>query len=198
MINKTFLLFLLLFVSLGCGVLSQPVPMETVISPSETAAPIPSPNSRSGAEALPLSVLQNIVYRSKDWGEYQLQDGVYYRTPTDRQAQSEAFTTRLMDPVLYGDLDQDGVEDAVVFLNTQNGGTGHFVEMAAVHDQNGTPVNVSTVYLGDRVIIESGAIKEGIVTLNMVIAGPDDPLCCPATRVIWEFKLEAGQWVPLQ
>lgn len=68
-------------------------------------------------------------------------NGIYYRTPPTSQESPETYTTRLLDTVLYGDINMDGVEDAVVFLYTQNGGTGHFVEMAAVVNLDGGPVD---------------------------------------------------------
>lgn len=53
-------------------------------------------------------------------------------------------------------------------------GRGHFVELAAVLNQAGTPYNISTVYLGDRVIVESVQITNGIIILAMRVQGPND------------------------
>jgi hypothetical protein len=143
--------------------------------------------------SLPLSLdsLRYATYRSPDWGEFQLSDGTYYRTPSTSQESPETYTTRLLDTVLYGDINLDGVEDAVVFLGTQNGGTGHFVEMAAVLNLNGIPVNVSTQYLGDRVIVESGTIQGGLITLTLRVQGPNDPLCCPSQIIEKKFYIDA-------
>lgn len=65
-------------------------------------------------------------------------------------------------------------------LNTQNGGTGHFIEMAVFLNLNDSPVNVNTEYLGDRVIVESGTVEGGLITLNLRTQGPNDPACCPS------------------
>ena len=108
------------------------------------------------------------------------------------QESPETYTTRLLDTVLYGDINQDGLEDAIVFLITQNGGTGHFVEMAVVLNLNGNPVNISTKYLGDRVIVESGTIQGGSITLNLLIQGPNDPACCPSTIDVRSFFIDAN------
>ena len=158
--------------------------------PTETLPAAPAP-------ALPLELLQNGTYTSPDWGTFQLTGGIYYRPTPTGQESPEAYTTRLLDTVLYGDLDQDGVEDAVVFLATQSGGTGHFVELAAVLNSNGSPVNVSTLSLGDRVIVEGGSVAGGLVTLQMRVQGPTDPMCCPSQAVTWTFRLDAGQLVKL-
>ena len=139
------------------------------------------------------SVLQNGIYRSPDWGEFQLADGIYYRTLPSSQESSESYTTRFQGPVFYGDVNADGIEDAMVILSTQNGGSGHFVELAAVLNQKGSPYNVATIYLGDRVVVESGKVENGAIVLNMRVQGPNDGLCCPSQAVVWNFVLDGDQ-----
>jgi hypothetical protein len=148
-----------------------------------------------GNLTLSLDILRNATYHSPDWGEFQLSNGVYYRTPPTSQESPETYTTHLLDTILYGDINLDGFQDAVVFLSTQNGGTGHLIEMAAVLNLNGSLSNISTLYLGDRVVIESGAIQNGLITLNLRVQGPNDGLCCPSQLVTWNFHLDNGQVV---
>lgn len=141
---------------------------------------------------LSLDILRNATYRSPDWGEFQLSDGIYYRTPPTSQESPEAYTTRLLDTVLYGDINQDGLGDAIVFLATQSGGTGTFIEMAVVLNLDGSPVNISTRYLGDRVIVESGTVEGGSITLTLRVQGPNDPLCCPSQIEVRNFFIDAN------
>jgi hypothetical protein len=82
-------------------------------------------------------------------------------------------------------------------LNTQNGGSGHFIELAAVLNQNGSAYNVSTIYLGDRVVVESGKVENGTIKLSMRVQGPNDGLCCPSQPAEWEFVLSENQLVTL-
>ena len=166
-------------------------------APQATDTPQPVLPTATQAPALSLDLLRNGNYKSPDWGEFQLTDGIYYRTPPTSQESSEAYTTRMLDTVLYGDLNSDSVPDALVFLATQSGGTGHFVEMAAVLNQDGSPSNVLTLYLGDRVVVESGTIQDGLITLQMRVQGPNDGMCCPSQSVTWTFRLEDGQLVKL-
>ncbi len=165
--------------------------------PPVTPPPTLVPTSASGNEELSEAVLRNGVYRSPDWGEFQLMDGVYYRTPTAPQESPEIYTTRIQDPIFYGDINADGLEDALVILNTQNGGTGHFIELAAVLNQNGSADNISTIYLGDRVGIESGTVENGIIILNMRVHGPNDGMCCASQFVTWNFVLSGNQLIKL-
>jgi hypothetical protein len=150
-----------------------------------------------GDSTLSLDILRNSTYHSPDWGEFQLSDGIYYRTPPTSQESPENYTTRLQEPVIYGDLNADGLEDALVLLSTQNGGTGHFTEMAAMLNLDGSALNVSTVYLGDRIGINSITITDGLITLNLVVQGPNDPLSGASELVTWNFHLDNGQLVQI-
>lgn len=166
-------------------------------APQSTDTPLPVLPTATQVPALSLDLLRNGSYTSPDWGEFQLTDGIYYRTTPTSQESPEAYTTIMLDTVLYGDLNSDGVEDALVFLATQSGGTGHFVEMAAVLNLDGSPSNISTLYLGDRVVVESGTIQDGLITLHMRVQGPNDGMCCPSQSVTWTFRLEDGLLVKI-
>ena len=181
----------------------QPIIPATVVAQTQPVIVQVQPTAIQQVEpqvsnlTLPLDILRNATYHSPDWGEFQLSNGIYYRTPPTAQESPEIYTTHLLDTVLYGDINLDGFQDAVVFLSTQNGGTGHFVEMAAVLNLNGNPSNISTLSMGDRVVIESGAVQNGVITLNLRVQGPNDGLCCPSQFVTWNFHLDSGQLVKI-
>jgi putative hemolysin len=147
---------------------------------------------------LTLASLQNARFHSPDWGDFQLVDGVYHRPPSAPGESPDTNLTQMLEIVAYGDLNADGVRDAVVFLSTQTGGTGHFREMAAMLNRGGQPYNVSTVSLGDRVVIESAQVSSGLITLDMRVHGPNDGLCCPSQLETWRFQFQADQLVRLQ
>jgi hypothetical protein len=167
----------------------------TSVPSSDLSTSVPA--SESDSATLSQAILLNSTYRSPDWGEFQLTDGIYYRTPPTSQESPDSYTTRIQDPVFYGDINLDGLEDALVILSTQNGGSGHFIELAAVLNQNGIAYNVSTIYLGDRVVVESGKVESGTIVLNMRVQGPNDGLCCPSQPVTWSFVLTGNQLIKL-
>ena len=179
---------------------SQVVASQTTFTPTSVQT-LPTSTQQVASEegnlTLSLDILRYGMYHSPDWGEFQLSDGIYYRPPPTSQESPETYTTRLLDTIFYGDINLDGIKDAVVFLSTQNGGTGHFIEMAAVLNLNGSAHNISTLYLGDRVIIESGVIRDGLITLNLRVQGPNDGLCCPSQIVVWNFHLDSSQLVKI-
>lgn len=187
--KKTLPLFLLIIVFTinACAPLAAATPV--VVDPSQ------NPTVDEKIPTLSLEILRSGMYRSPNWGEFQLSNGVYYRTPPTSQESSEAYTTRLLDTVIYGDINLDGSEDALVFLNTQNGGTGHFIELAAVLNLSGSAFNISTLDLGDRVVVESGTIQDGAVTLDLRVHGPNDPACCPSQLATWNYHFDGTQLV---
>jgi heat shock protein HslJ len=97
-----------------------------------------------------------------------------------------------IEPYAFGDLNGDGLEDAVVLLVESSGGSGSFVYMAALLNQSGNAFNIATQFLSDRARVEALAIAEGVITLEMVAHGPEDPMCCPSQQVIETWELQGG------
>lgn len=91
-------------------------------------------------------------------------------------------------------LNGDNVDDAVVALDFHAPGTtGHFRILAIVVNQDGEPYNLASVAMGDRTVIESISTQSGEVTVNAIVHGPDDALCCPSMQVTWKFKLAGDE-----
>lgn len=154
--------------------------------------------SKAATAAITLEALRNAQYRSPDWGEFQLTDGIYHRPPLAPGESADIYVTQLRDPLAYGDLDGDAVEDAAVILTTQNGGTGHFMELAVMLNKNGAAENIATVSLGDRVGVEAMRIEAGVIVLDMRVHGPNDPMCCASQFETWRFRLEGGALVRVE
>ena len=144
---------------------------------------------------LTFEMLQNASYHSDDWGDFTLTDGVYFRTPSAPGESPEIYSTRLMSDLFYGDMNFDGLIDVGAILSTQNGGTGHFFELALVLNQNGSPYNIATVSLGDRVVVQTGEVQDGVLTVTMLVQGPNDPLCCPSQYETRRFRLDGTRLV---
>lgn len=89
-----------------------------------------------------------------------------------------------------GDLDGDGREDLVVLLVTSSGGTGVFRDLYVLRRNAAGQLSVSPpAFLGDRVDVNALRIERGQVVVDLVVQGPDDPLCCPTQAVTYRFRL---------
>jgi heat shock protein HslJ len=63
--------------------------------------------------------------------------------------------------------------------------------------RDGQPVSVASTMLGDRVQINAIAVENNQIVVDMVQAGPDDPMCCPTQQVIKTFELQGDQLVEI-
>jgi heat shock protein HslJ len=90
---------------------------------------------------------------------------------------------------LTGDLDGDGLDEAVTLLWESSGGSGNRLHLAAVAGKDDLITNLGTDLIGDRVQIRSGAIEDGLITLDIVRAGPGDAACCPTQKALVTWAL---------
>src|SRR5438045_9245293 len=63
------------------------------------------------------------------------------------------ITVRLADIAAFGDLDGNLAPDAAVVLVSSGGGSGTFVEIAPVRNEHAMAHPVTTVLLGDRILV---------------------------------------------
>ena len=154
-----------------------------------------SPNKQPSVGGLTLEKLRNAEYRSNSYGDgpVSLNNG-RHETKIYPDSDMKAYI-KLTDKIAFGDLNGDGVQDAAVILLSSGGGSGGFFELAAMINQNGTPVQASLQSLGDRVDIKSIAIRSGTIIVDMLTHGPDDAQCCPSVRETQRYQLEGRRLV---
>ena len=157
--------------------------------------PVASVLYTAPAQGLSLQALGSATYQGVYEEPVQLTEGTYTGEPFVEAGASRPTVMFVDQFVAYGDLNGDGVGDAAVILAENSGGSGVFVYLVAVINQDGTPVNVATQLLGDRVDLKSVIIKDGEIVVNMITQGPDDPFCCPTMEVTQSYRLEGDQLI---
>lgn len=75
-----------------------------------------------------------------------------------------------------GDLDGDGVADAVALLAANSGGSGVFEYAVAMLSRSGQPVQVGYEFLGDRVKVNRVTIANRQIIVDMITHGANEPL----------------------
>ena len=95
----------------------------------------------------------------------------------------------MLDTVAFGDLNGDGIGDAAIILVENGGGSGEFESVVAVLDPGGVPTQAGQAQLGDRVRINSMAINSGMIELDTLVQGPNDPMCCPSLPETQSFRM---------
>ncbi len=144
---------------------------------------------------LTLEALQNAVYQGIYDEPVQLTDGKYEGEPFVPGGASRPTVVLHPEVYAFGDLNDDGVDDAAVILIESSGGSGNFRYLAAVINEDGVPVNIATQFIGDRERIQAVSIEDGEIAVEMLAHGPGDPMCCPTQEVTKRFRLEGGQLV---
>jgi heat shock protein HslJ len=160
-------------------------------APANVSAPASAPAAASGIDTAPsLDALKNMRYGGLSGlpGAVTLIDGRWPAPTTPAGAASRAAVTLDPDFRLTGDLDGDGLDDAVILLSHSPGGSATWSYLAVVTRSTGGVRNVATVALGDRVQIRSARIADGMLSASTVRAGPNDAACCPG-------ELGEQQWV---
>ena len=151
----------------------------------QTPTPQTSTIAVSQVPALTLEQLQNCSYLAPQYNHVtQLKDGKY-----ETSSGVGIFSAFLQPEVAFGDLNGDGMEDAAVLLAENGGGTGVFVSLIAVLNENGSPMQTATVFIEDRPIINSLAISAGKILLDATLHGPNDPMSNPTEKVSETYQL---------
>ena len=183
----------------ACGALppaAQPTATAVVLSTDvPTAAPTQTP-SPTPLPALTEDELKNATYLVQDFASLNdgsekmtLVNGEFSKTLPAGTAGVQVLNVTYIQSAV-GDLNGDGAPDAAVILAVSTGGSGTFVYLAAVTNQGGKAVAVEALSLGDRTVIQAMTIQAGGISLQMMIQGPQDPLCCPSLKVSETYTLE--------
>lgn len=177
------LIFTLLLLTSGCLPLSAGTVPPTLLptqtlSPTEIPAPtatVPEPPPVPVIPRLTEDTLKNATYTLPVYEQtVTLQDGTYHTGEGPSQ-----LSVRLLDPVVFGDLDGDNQDDAVLLLAENGGGSGVFVSLLVILNQNGQPLQSGVTLIDDRPQIQNLHLENGLITLEAVIHGTNDPGCCP-------------------
>ena len=162
--------------------------VEATTTPLAEVAPVE-------AGAIPVEALRNATYSGIYDEPITLTEGVYEGEPAGEGDLSRPMVQYVDDAELTGDLDGDGVADAVVFLIERGGGSGAFTYVAAQLNRDGQPADAGAVRIGDRIQVKSTAIEAGQVALDIITQGPGDPACCATHQARTTYALQEGKLV---
>lgn len=165
------------------------------IQPTQTAQP-------PQATQVPPSILKdlpNIEYLIElaSTGKAQLRDGDFEEPAAPDSATKTKI--QLSKEQAVGDVNGDGLEDALVLLVADPGGSGTFTYLALVINDNGKPKPIASVLLGDRIIVKSLAIQDGQVVVKLLTRKPGEPMAAkPTIEVNRIFTLEGDRLVEVK
>jgi hypothetical protein len=153
------------------------------------------PISPVTAADLTVNQLNNRKYLIPSWeqpnqGEWvQLKNGEFTR----RNPDNPLFVNIVK--IALGSLSKNQTKDAAVIYGYNTGGSGFFVVLCAVINDQGQLKNTALIDLEDRVKINSLSIKSGKIIIDMVTHGPNDPACCPTVKKIATYALVGNKLI---
>ncbi len=177
---------------LACGLLTGAA--LATASTSTAASPV-ADRKQPPRKTLSTSALANLAYSglSGSAERMRLVNGKWSGSPPDAESSLSPTLKLVREFVARGDLDGDGREEAVVVLHHWTGGSGVFVHLAVVTQRNGKAMNVATALLGDRIRVSSLRIDQQSIVADLVVAGPNDPSCCPSLQQRRSWKLKGDK-----
>jgi hypothetical protein len=186
----------LLAVTLILGILAcSGIPGFPVLTPTP-AAPVepivPSPAVAPLTVDQVLNAEYTIIAFDGAAHSYRFSNGAYNQGTDPAAADFVSIHIVAVQPeqqVVFGDLNQDGAEDAALLIAENYGGTGVFVSVAAVLNDNGQPRHAASYTIDDRPAINSLEIRNGEIFLDAVVHDPNDAGCCPELPVTRTFRL---------
>lgn len=121
---------------------------------------------------------------------FTLVEGAYQTGP--EIASADYYSAYLFDILAFGDLTGDGQEEAAVLVGVNFGGTGTFISLVLVGMQNGQPVQLAQVFIGEQGI-DAISIAGNEIRLSGLTYGPNDPHCCPSVPYTQNYLFYEGQ-----
>ena len=122
------------------------------------------------------------------------------------QAEAEAapgsatkIKTSVFGQPVFGDLNEDGNEDAALLLVHQPGGSGTFYYVVAALNVNGGFRGTNAVLLGDRIAPQTIEILDGVVIANYADRRPQESMAVPPSVGMSKYLVvKAGKLVTIQ
>lgn len=158
-------------------------------------AALPRTNTTpSQPKALPWLALRNATYpTSVDPRGVTLRDGIFDQPAAPGSA--SRVIVRLADLAAFGKLDADDQIDAAVILVSSAGGTGTFIDLAAVRNEAGTARPIASALLGDRVLVREVRVEDGQILVRLRVRGATDPFTLRTSEITRHYGLDAGRLV---
>jgi heat shock protein HslJ len=167
------------------SIVSSPTPEDVIEKTPESESETP--------RQLSLEDLQNAAYPLEyaSSGTAQLVNGVFREQAAPGSATE--IIVQLSDFVIFEEMQSPPAAAAILISDT--GGSGTFYNLALVETQDGKPIVLGTVFLGDRIVVKSLQLADGQIVVEMTTQGSDDPMTSPSQEVRSTYALQEGELV---
>lgn len=93
--------------------------------------------------------------------------------------------------IIYGDLNRDGTDEAVILSVCNTGGTGNFTEGFIFSIKSGAPALLARIPGGDRADggLREASIKNGLIVIEANDSEKSRGACCPGGTITLKLRL---------
>lgn len=95
--------------------------------------------------------------------------------------------TKVFGSPIPSDLNEDFIDDALLILSVDNGGSGTFYYVAAALGTDGGYVGTNAILLGDRVAPQTIGIENGIAIANYAVRKEGEPMTASPSIGVTEY-----------
>lgn len=177
------IIFLTIFL-VSCSRQTTATPLIPMLTePAQTAAP---------SMGVSLDTFADLAVISSQTGQtIQLSGGSF----TGGDVDGGILAAGLLPQAAFGDLNDDGMDDAALLLSENMGGSGVFVSLIVMLNSGDGFSQAGSEMVDDRPLINSVSINNGRIILDAVIHNVDDAMTEPTMKVIEEYAIENDQLV---
>jgi hypothetical protein len=195
--------FVIVFIGMlalgACSPLQTPTPGQTTPEPVSPAPAFPTPLRPTPLPDKPgisPEQVRNSVYQLgfvDQVRRVQLKDGKFEE---GGPGGPDFVSVTVTDYIARGDLNGDGVDEAVAIVAENYGGSGTFVFLAVYQYVKDEAAFLTSIFLDDRPMINDLEVEDGSIFVDAVIHNTDDPMCCPTLGTTRHYVLNGVNLIP--
>ena len=99
----------------------------------------------------------------------------------------------LQNRVVHTDINDDGHMDAIAHIIMTSAGTGNFHLLVPVIDEGQGGSAQQPVWIGDRIVMESIGVRDGVIQVVLLDRGPDEPFTVVSRRQTLEVDFSGPE-----
>jgi hypothetical protein len=187
--SKLIVTLVIVMILAGCSGNSTPTTISTaVIMPTSTDLPPVSTQTTNPPTELPgltIEFIKNSIVNAPEiQRSIQLTDGKF----SENMADGSTKMVYVNENVTFGDINNDGIDDAAFLIVESMGGTGIFYSITSFLSGSQGFTQTNSRFIDDRAIIHSLVIENGEVILNANVHAFDDPMVSPSVTMTKTYR----------
>ena len=182
--SKLIVTLVIVMVLVGCSGNSTPTadPITVIMSTSTDLPHVPTQTATPPTETpgLTIEFIKNSIVTAPEMQKsIQLMDGKF----SENLADGSTIMVYLNENVAFGDINNDGIDDAAFLIVESMGGTGIFYSITSFISSSQGFSQTNSRFIDDRAVIHSLMIDNGEVILNANVHAINDPMVNPTVTM---------------